>query len=178
MNPLEIVVVCLFLGLLVGTGYRIVAMWEKKKAGEPSGRARLVFFFVACLMLVCLVPLAVFEMLTIPVGASDLMVVVGNMIGFALTYDLALSRGLGGKREGQEQAGVRVYTVYYRGSPYGIITKEGFDLLLGQGLLMRQRTVELVEDFKQKAREQGLGIRLLKKRDGSQTLIKVETISS
>jgi hypothetical protein len=43
---------------------------------------------------------------------------------------------------------------------------------------MRQRTVELVEDFKQKAREQGLGIRLLKKRDGSQTLIKVETISS
>mgnify|MGYP001062140665 CR=1 FL=1 len=100
MNPLEIVVVCLFLGLLVGTGYRIVAMWEKKKAGEPSGRARLVFFFVACLMLVCLVPLAVFEMLTIPVGASDLMVVVANMIGFALTYDLALSRWLGGIARG------------------------------------------------------------------------------
>ena len=178
MDPREIVIVVLFLGFLVGTVIRIAAMLGQKQDGQPPGRSRLVFFFVACLMFVCLVPLAVFEMLTVPVGASDLLVVAANLIGFALTYDLAISRWLGGNREGKEKAGVRVYLVYYRGSPYGIITKEGFDLLLSEGLLMRQRTVELVEDFKQKAREQGLGIRLLKKRDGSQTLIKVETISS
>ena len=103
-----------------------------------------------------------------------MLVVAANLVGFVLTYDLAVSRWLGGNRDDKEKAGVRAYQVYYRGSPYGIITREGFDHLLSQGLLKRQRTVELIEGFKQKARAQGVEIRLLKNRDGSQTLIKVE----
>ncbi len=173
MEPLEITIVLLFAVFLVGTIFRIVSMLERKKAGEPLERSRLVFFFTACLMLVCMIPLAIFEMLSVPVGSSDVVVVAANFLGFALTYKLRFGREAGDG--GDEQASVKAYLVYYRGSPYAMITREGFDGLLQYGLLKRQRTVELVEDFKRSAREQGVGIRLLKSRDGKQTLIKVDT---
>ena len=173
MEPLEVIIVLLFAVFLVGTIFRIISMLERKKAGESLERSRLVFFFTACLMLVCMIPLAIFEMLSVPVSSSDVVVVATNFLGFALTYKLRFGKAAGDA--GDEKASVRAYLVYYRGSPYGMITREGFDGLLQYGLLKRQRTVELVEDFKRSAREQGVGIRLLKNRDGSQTLIKVDT---
>ena len=69
-----------------------------------------------------------------------------------------------------------MYQIYYEGDPFGIIAKADFDRLLEHGLLKRQRTVELVEDYPRKARELGLKIQLLKNRDGSQTLVKVEDV--
>jgi hypothetical protein len=64
--------------------------------------------------------------------------------------------------------------VYYRGRPFGVIAREGFDVLISHDLLKRQHTVELVEDFQAKSRQAGIEITLLRNRDGSQTLIQVE----
>ena len=172
MTPLQIIVVVLFGAFFVGSWLRIVAMLGHKKAGLPMGRSRLVFFFTASLMLVCLIPLGMFDMLSAPVTVSDLAVVLANLAGFALTYGYSVQ---GGTTEEEEmQATVRAYQVYYGGKPFGIITKEAFDGLLQHGLLKRQRTIELVDDFKKRAREQGVGISLLRSRDGNQTLVKVE----
>ena len=55
-----------------------------------------------------------------------------------------------------------------------MITKEGIDVLLGHKLLKRQHTVELVEDFQAQAQRQGVGITLLRSKDGSQMLLRVE----
>ena len=51
---------------------------ERKHAGADIDRARLVFFFLGCLMLVRVIPLRLFELLSGPVMATDLAVVVAN----------------------------------------------------------------------------------------------------
>jgi hypothetical protein len=172
MKPLELVIITLFVALFVGIIIRIVGMLEAKRTGMSMARARLVFFFMTCLMLVCLIPLAVFDLSSTPVVISDLIVVVANFIGFVLTHDLRLKRG--GKEEKSEGTTLRAYQVYYRGRPFGVIAREGFDVLISHDLLKRQHTVELVEDFQAKSRQAGIEITLLRNRDGSQTLIQVE----
>lgn len=175
MDPLELILVFLFALYFVGTVFRILAMLERKRAVGSVERARVVFFFTSCLMLVCLIPLALIELLTRPVLIGNLAVVVADLVGYALTFDLAFPAlpvfSRGGRRE---EAGTRVYQIYYEGDPFGIIAKVDFDRLLQHGLLKRQRTVELVEDYSRKARELGVQIRILKSRDGSQTLVKVD----
>ena len=54
------------------------------------------------------------------------------------------------------------------------MTKEGFDRLMAFELLKKQRTVELIADYKERAREQGVSVVLLQNRDGTQKLLKVE----
>jgi len=89
MNPvLEIIVILLFAGFLVGSVLRVLAMLERKKEGEAIERARVVFFFTGCLMLVCLIPLGFFDLLSSAVVASDVAVVIANFVGYALTYEL------------------------------------------------------------------------------------------
>lgn len=170
MKPLELVIIVLFAALFVGIIIRIFSMLEAKRAGMSMARARLVFFFMTCLMLVCLAPLAVFDLSSTPVVISDLVVVAANFIGFVLTHDLRLKRG-GEKSEGTT---LRAYQVYYRGRPFGVIAREGFDVLIEHDLLKRQHTVELVEDFQTKSKQAGVEINLLRNRDGTQTLIQVE----
>ena len=178
MNPLELILVLLFAAYLVGTVFRIVAMVQRKRADGQVDRARLVFFFTACLMAVCLVPLHLFDLLTGPVLVCDLAVVSTDLLGYLLTYDLAFLSllGLGRPSDPGEapRPTTRVYQLYREGVRYGMVSKADFDRLLNHGLLKRQRTVELVDDYRQKAREQGVKIQVLKNRDGSQTLIKVE----
>lgn len=164
----------LFSGFFVGALCEIAAMLKRKRTGGNLERFRLVFFFVACLLLVCLLPLWVYGLLTRPIWASNLAAVVANLVGWALTF------GTGKKAAKQREAvpekgvGIRTYMVYYQGAPYGLIAKGAFEKLLECGLLKKQRTVELVDDFKTRARQQGISIQLFKSRDGSQTLIKVE----
>lgn len=172
MSPFQIIFVILFIAFFAGSSVRVVAMVEQKRAGLPMMRSRIVFFFTACLMLICLIPLGLYGMLSTLVTVSDLAAVLVNLVGFALTFDFRREAGEGGVDEGGTQ--VRAYQVYYQGTPYGIVTKEGFDTLLQYGLLKRQRTVELIVDFKQKAREQGVALSLLRNREGKQTLIRVE----
>lgn len=135
-------------------------------------RPRLVFFFMSCLMLVCLISLALFDLSTTPVVIADLAVVVASFIGFLLTHELWTN-----KKSGEETSAgttLRAYQVYYRGRPFGVVAREGFDVLMAHDLLKRQHTVELVEDFQAKSKQAGVEITLLSNRDGSQTLIQVE----
>lgn len=172
MSPRDGILVALFALFLVGTALRTLAMLERKRAGGDVERARLAFFFLGCLTLICLAPLRIFDLLTGPVLGADLAVVAANFAAYALTYDLHLGRG-SRPDETESAHTVRAYQVYYRGEPYGLIAKEGIDLLLAHKLLKRQHTVELVEDFKAQARRLGVGITLLRSRDGQQTLIRV-----
>lgn len=172
MKPLELVIVALFVALFVGVVVRIFGMLEAKRAGEPMARPRLVFFFMTCLMLVCLVPLAILDLSSTPVVVSDLAVVAVNFLGFVLTHDLRLKRG-SAESESQSTT-LRAYQVYYRGRPFGVISREGFDVLVEHDLLKHQRTVELVEDFQFRSRQAGVEITLLRNRDGTQMLLQVE----
>jgi hypothetical protein len=167
---LEITLVALFILFFAGTVFRILAMRERKRSGGDVDRARLVFFFLGCLMLVCMIPLRLFELLTGPVLGADLSVVGANFLGYALTYDFGRPKEAAQEDEANT---VRAYQVYYRGRPFGMMTKEGIDTLLAHNLLMKQHTVELVEDFKSQAESLGIGIVLLRNRDGDQTLIRV-----
>lgn len=111
-------------------------------------------------MLVCLIPLGFFDLLSSAVVASDVAVVIANSVGYALTYELKarFSKKNGG--DDDDPARVRAYQVYLEGARFGLVRKEGFDVLLELGLLKRQRTVELVDDYKRQVREKGVGIRL------------------
>jgi len=173
MNPvLEIIVILLFAGFLVGSVLRVLAMLERKKEGEAIERARVVFFFTGCLMLVCLIPLGFFDLLSSAVVASDVAVVIANFVGYALTYELKARSSKNNGGDDDDPARVRTYQVYLEGARFGLVSKEGFDVLLELGLLKRQRTVELVDDYKRQAREKGVGIRILRSRDGTQTLLR------
>ena len=174
---LEIVIVLLFLAFLVGTVVRIAAMLERKEAGHSLDRDRLVFFFVGCLMLVCLFPLRMFGLLRLPGLVGDLAVVLANGVGFALTRrDAGASDNGVEEEEETEGRGTRAYQVYYQGKSFGLVTKSGFDRLMQFGLLKKQRTVELEDDYQRRAREQGVEVVLLQNQDGSQTLVKVEPL--
>lgn len=170
-------ILLLFAVFLIGTIIKIASMLERKREGGDLERYQLVFFFVACLMLICLIPLWLSELLTRAMWISNLVVVIANIVGWALTFE-------GGKGEREREArkrekeapgiGIRTYMVYFQGKPYGLIAKGAFDKLLEYGLLKKQRTVELVDDYQAKARQQGVKVQLFKNQDGSQTLIKVE----
>ena len=173
MNVLEMIIVALLATFFLGSCARVITMLNQKKIGHPMMRFRMLFFFTTCLMLICLIPLGIFHMLSVPIVISDLSVVMANLVGLAMTFQLREKNGVeASNNEGHPT--VRAYQVYFQGSRYGLVTKEGFDKLLSYGLLKRQRTVELDEDFQRKARQQGLSIDLVQNRDGSQTLIRVE----
>ncbi len=173
MDGLTIVIVLLFAIFLVGTILRILGMLERKRAGDDIDRARLVFFFTGCLMLVCLIPLRIFELLSGPALVGDLAVVTSNFMGYALTY--SWRKGAGGRKDKEEERQtVRAYHIYYKGRPYGLCTNDSIDLLLAHKLIKRRANVELIDDFKRQARVAGVNITVLQSKDGKQTLIKVE----
>jgi hypothetical protein len=163
---------CFFLGALVQIG----AMLARKRRGESLGGHRLLFFFMASLMLVCLIALGLFDRLNLAVWVSDLSVVLANLLGWALTYSGDEKKEP--PAEEQVVRSVRAYTIYYQGKPLGIVTKEGFEKLASLKLLRKQRTVELVDNYKELARSQGARVLLLQNADRSQTLIKVEGLES
>ena len=172
MGYLQLIVLVLFVAFFTSSVFHVTAMMRRKREGEGLAKDRLLFFFFATLLLVCLVPLGIFELLSTAVVISNLCVVLANLTGFVLTFGFARDYAENGAEE--EDTGVRAYQVYYEGRPYGVVTKEGFDRLMAFDLLKKQRTVELVPDFKERAREQGVGVMLLQNRDGSQKLLRVE----
>jgi hypothetical protein len=84
-----------------------------------------------------------------------------------MTYDWRRKGGSG--KEKSAGKSVRAYQIYYQGRPYALIPKEGIDTLLAHKLLKRQHTVELIEDFQ--AQRQGVGIKLLRSKDGGKTML-------
>ena len=150
-------------------------MLGRKRQGLGLDRFRLVFFFMASLMLVCLLPLWIFFKLTTAIWVSDLAVVLANLIGFGLTY--TRERRQGEEGDGEDRS-VRAYAVYFQGKQLGMVTREGFEQLLSNDLLKKQRTVELLDDYQEKARRQGLKVMIYQNKDGSQRLIKIEGSAS
>ena len=156
-------------GALLQVGYMLVC---KRRRKDVSGH-RLIFFFMASLSLICVLPLWLFGRLNPSIWMGDLSVVLINLIGWGLTF--------GWNREGEgrlqeENQRVRAYTVYYRGQPFGVVTKEGFGRLAELNLLRKQQTVELIDHYAEEARRQGFRVVLLQNNERNQTLIKVEEI--
>ena len=169
----ETVALVLFACFFVGTLIEIPLMLGRKRQGLGLDRFRLVFFFMASLMLVCLLPLWIFFKLTTAIWVSDLTVVLANLIGFGLTYTRERRQGEEGDGDGEDRS-VRAYAVYFQGKQLGMVTREGFEQLLSNDLLKKQRTVELLDDYQEKARRQGLKVMIYQNKDGSQRLIKIE----
>lgn len=167
----EAVLLLLFLVFEIGAVARIIATLERKGAGHSLEWDRLLFFFLFCLMLACLAVLEAFGRLGLLVGACIGGVALTSAAGFALTF-----RHQQRERAAPEErrSGVRAYQLYYQGEIMGLITKEGVDRLLESQLLKRQRTIELVEDYRARAQEKGVAITLLRNPETGQVLVKVE----
>lgn len=173
MLSLELI---LFGAFVVGALAQIMAMLRRPSADRNVEAFRLSFFFSACLLLVCLVPLWLGDMLTLPVVALNLAGVFLNAVGWLLSLTgqgrasaPPSDRAAGGR-------GVRTYRVYLQGEPFGLVTRGVFEQFSQGGLLKKQRTVELVDDYQEQARLRGLRVVLLRSRDGSQTLISLEPL--
>jgi hypothetical protein len=173
----ETLALVLFACFFVGTLIEITLMLGRKRQGLGLDRFRLVFFFMASLMLVCLLPLWIFFKLTTAIWVSDLTVVLANLIGFGLTYTRERRQGEEGDGDGKDRS-VRAYAVYFQGKQLGMVTREGFEQLLSNDLLKKQQTVELLDDYQEKARRQGLKVMIYQNKDGSQRLIKIEDSAS
>ena len=173
----ETLALVLFACFFVGTLIEITLMLGRKRQGLGLDRFRLVFFFMASLMLVCLLPLWIFFKLTTAIWVSDLTVVLANLIGFGLTYTRERRQGEEGDGDGEDRS-VRAYAVYFQGKQLGMVTRAGFEQLLSNDLLKKQQTVELLNDYQEKARRQGLKVMIYQNKDGSQRLIKIEDSAS
>ena len=103
----ETLALVLFACFFVGTLIEITLMLGRKRQGLGLDRFRLVFFFMASLMLVCLLPLWIFFKLTTAIWVSDLTVVLANLIGFGLTYTRERRQGEEGDG-GDQQGAARV----------------------------------------------------------------------
>ncbi len=122
--------------------------------------------------------LALFDRLGLLVGGCLGGVMVTCALGLALSagrWFPASEAETGVGVSAPEPPGMKVYQIYYQGEVLGLITKEGIDRLLAGRLLKRQRTVELIDEYRARAREQGVAIRLLKNPASGQVLVKVES---
>ena len=167
----EILVLVLFACCFAGTLVEIVLMLGHKRRGGGLVRFRLIFFFMVSLMLVSLLSIWFFARLSTAIWISDLGVILVNLIGIALTYVRPASSGVAEVEEGR---GVRAYVLYYQGKKLGVVTRTGFEQLRSNDLLKKQQTVELIDDYQQQARRQGLEVVIYENKDGSQRLVKVE----
>ena len=91
--------VILFSLYFLGTVFRIIGMLERKRADGSVERARIVFFFTACLMLVCLIPITLSDLLTLPflmkpVISYDLPHIIFNVAIRGLLIERRCLRGL------------------------------------------------------------------------------------
>ena len=163
----------LFLLFFAATVVFVRLMLNRKTKGKSLQLYRFGFFFLGCLMLVCLVPLWLSKLLNPVTVVSNLGVVAANAVGYVLSLDRRWGIGARGKPDGQPQK-LRSYQVYFRGQPFAVITRDGFNQLMELKLLKRQRTLELVDDYQRQAKKQGVQVLLLTNQDGSKKLLKVE----
>ena len=168
----ETLVLALFACCFAGTLVEIVLMLGHKRRGGGLVRFRLIFFFMVSLMLVSLLSIWFFARLSTAIWIGGLGVVLVNLVGIALTYVRPASSGVAEVEE--EGRGVRAYVLYYQGKKLGVVTRAGFEQLQSNDLLKKQRTVELVDDYQQRARRQGLEVLIYENKDSSQRLVKVE----
>ncbi|MCC7265404.1 MAG: hypothetical protein IT369_23105 [Candidatus Latescibacteria bacterium] len=178
MRGIDALPLALFLVFEAGALLLIAAMIERQRSGRSPDRERLLLFFGLCLMPACMGALRFFDRLGWLVGVCLATVMATCAAGLALS--LVPWASPAGAMAGSdtpsapEEAGMKVYQIYYQGEVLGLITREGIDRLLAAQLLKRQRTVELIDEYRARAREQGVAIRLLKNPASGQVLVKVE----
>jgi hypothetical protein len=178
MRGFDILLLALFLIFEAGALLLITAMLERKRSGLSLDRERLLFFFLFCLMPVCMGVLKLFGGLGWLVGGCLGGVMLTSALGFALSFGRRPSSPkVEATVEAPEPPGMKVYQIYYQGEVLGLITREGIDRLLAGQLLKKQRTVELIDEYRARAQEQGVAIRLLKNPASGQVLVKVESRS-
>ncbi|MFA6108403.1 MAG: hypothetical protein WDA75_06510 [Candidatus Latescibacterota bacterium] len=168
------VILVLFTGFLAGALVEIQVLLQRRPTGDRLERFRLLFFFAACLLLICLIPLWWARLLSSQVLILNLAGVGANLFGWALTFRRGSTARPDPAPEAQGGAGSRVFQLYLQGEPYGVITRETFGQLTRYGLLKKQQTVELVDDFQERAAQQGVEVQRYTNKEGTQTLIKVQ----
>ena len=173
MTGFSPIIPALFLLFFAATVVFVRLMLNRKTRGKSLQLYRFGFFFLGCLMLVCLVPLWLSNLLNSLTVTSNLAVVAANAVGYVLSLDHRWGTGTRGQPDEQLQK-LRSYQVYFRGQPFAVITRDSFNQLMELKLLKRQRTLELVDDYQQQARKQGAQVLLLTNEDGSKKLLKVE----
>lgn len=171
------VILVLFTGFLAGALAEIQVLLYRRPTGDRLNRFRLLFFFAACLLLICLIPLGWAGLLSQPVLALNLAGVGTNLIGWALTFRRGSNARPDPALMAQGGGGSRVFQLYLQGEPYGVITRETFGQLARYGLLKKQQTVELVDDFQPRAVQQQVEVERYTNKEGTQTLIKVRVLS-
>ena len=169
----EVAILMLFALFSCGAFLQVGYMLVCKRGDRTYPVTDSFFFFMASLSLIVYIPLWLFGRLNPSIWIGDLSVVLINLIGWGLTFDWN-REGEGSLQE--ENQRVRAYTVYYRGQPFGVVTKEGFGRLAELNLLRKQQTVELIDHYAEEARRQGFRVVLLQNKERNQTLIKVEEI--
>jgi hypothetical protein len=180
MSGFDALLLALSLVFEAGALLLIASLLERRKSGAVPDRERLLLFFLFCLMPVCMGVLKLFDRLGLLVGGCLGGVMLTSGLGFVLSWVRWTTSPRSSAGEGQSQpepAGMKVYQIYYQGEVLGLITKEGIDRLLAGQLLKAQRTVELIDEYRARAREQGVAIRLLKNPTSGQVLVKVEARS-
>ena len=172
MTGFSPIIPALFLLFFAATVGFVRLMLNRKTRGKSLQLYRFGFFFLGCLMLVCLVPLWLSNLLNSFTVTSNLAVVAANAVGYVLSLE-RWGIGTRGQPDDQPQK-FRSYQVYFRGQPFAVITRDSFNQLMELKLLKRQRTLELVDDYQQQARKLGAQVLLLTNEDGSKKLLKVE----
>jgi hypothetical protein len=178
MRGFDALLLALFLVFEAGALLLIAATVESMKSGRSPDRERLLFFFLFCLMPVCMGVLWFFGRLGLLVGGCLAGVMLTCALGLALSFARwppAGKAGADAAGAAPEEPGTKVYQIYYQGEVLGLITREGIDRLLAGQLLKRQRTVELIDEYQARARQQGITVRLLKNPASGQVLVKVES---
>ncbi|MBM3276907.1 MAG: hypothetical protein FJY95_02325 [Candidatus Handelsmanbacteria bacterium] len=177
MRAFDALLLALFLAFEAGALLLIAAAIQNQRSGPSPDRERLLLFLGLCLMPVCMGVLRHFGQLSLLVGGCLGVVAATCAAGLALSRVRWPTRGGAGEERAvpaPPEAGRKVYQIYYQGEVLGLITREGINRLMAAQLLKRQPTVELVDEYRARAREQGVEIRLLKNPASGQVLVKVE----
>jgi peptidoglycan/LPS O-acetylase OafA/YrhL len=175
MSP-AVVVVTLFAGLGVTAVVWIAILRRARGDQARTARARFVFLFCGCLLLVCLGLLASVGRVGQGVLLANLAALAANLLGLLLTW--AWSWPSAPRRPAAVQAprasrGTRAYQIYLNGEPFGVITRQTFDQLNALGLVKRQPTLELVDDYQKRAAQAGFQVQRFANRERTQMLVRV-----
>ncbi len=175
MSP-AFVVVTLFAGLGVTAVVWIRALHRARGDRVRTARARVVFLFCGCLLLVCLGLLASVGVVGQGVLFANLAAVAANLLGLLLTWAWSWPPKPdepARRQTPRSSRGTRAYQIYLDGEPFGVITRQTFEQLNTLGLLKRQQTVELVHDYRERAAQSGVQVQRFASREQTQMLVRV-----
>tara|TARA_B100000579_G_scaffold414228_1_gene407639 strand:- start:157 stop:666 length:510 start_codon:yes stop_codon:yes gene_type:complete len=164
------IIFALFAFLTIFSLYKIIRMKLANDEALELPTFRLHFFLMSVLMAICILLFWWFQLMELRGWLGPLVVTVVNVLGFILSYIWARTP----PKSDAGSKSVRVYNIYFRGQRLGAVTRNDFDKLMALGLLKKQQTVELVDDYEAQASGKGVTVSLLSNSDGTERLVKVD----